>query len=323
MPQNTLVTLEQIQSAQARIAPIINKIPLLPVRGLPIDANVWLKPESLQPIGSFKIRGAYNAIASLPDNVRKRGVIAYSSGNHAQGVAFAARHLGISAVIVMPKNAPAVKIEATRAYGAEVVLYDPMTQSREEIAEHIQKERGLSLIPPFNHVDTIAGQGTIGLEIVAALPEVDLVLTPVGGGGLISGVATAIKALRPDANIIGVEPALADDARQSLHSGHIVTLPAEQVYRSQADGVRTLHIGDITFEHMRAYVKDVVTVSEEEITAAGRRLLLEERLVVEPSGALPLAAVMFHAAELPPAKNIVLVLSGGSMDASIIRGWLG
>lgn len=323
MTQNSLVTLDQIRSAQTRIAPIINKIPLLPVRGLPIDANVWLKPESLQPIGSFKIRGAYNAIASLPDDVRKRGVIAYSSGNHAQGVAFAAKHLGISAVIVMPKNAPAVKIEATRAYGAEVVLYDPMTQSREEIAGNIQQERGLSLIPPFNHHDTIAGQGTIGLEIVEALPEVDLVLTPVGGGGLVSGVATAVKSLRPDANIIGVEPALADDARQSLHSGQIVELPAEQVFRSQADGVRTLHIGEITFAHMREYVKDVVTVSEEEITAAGRRLLLEERLVVEPSGTLPLAAVMFHAAELPPAKNIVLVLSGGSMDASIIRGWLG
>jgi len=323
MPQNTLVTLEQIQQARTRIAPVINKIPLLTCRGLSIDANVWLKPESLQPIGSFKIRGAYNAIASLPDDVRARGVIAYSSGNHAQGVAFAAKHLGISAVIVMPRNAPTVKIEATRAYGAEVVLYDPMTQSREEIAEAIQKERGLTLIPPFNHRHTIAGQGTIGLEIVEALPEVDLVLTPVGGGGLISGVAAAIKALRPQANIIGVEPALADDARQSLHSGHIVTLPAEQVFRSQADGVRTLHVGDITFAHMREYVKDIVTVSEEEITAAGRRLLLEDRLVIEPSGALPLAAVMFHAAELPAAKNIVLVLSGGSMDAAILRGWLG
>jgi len=323
MSQQTLVTLEQIQRAQVRIAPVINTIPLLPLYGLPIEANVWLKPESLQPIGSFKIRGAYNAIASLPEEVRARGVIAYSSGNHAQGVAFAARHMGIAAVIVMPNNAPAVKIEATRGYGAEVVLYDPMTQKREEVAAEIQKTRALTLIAPFNYHETIAGQGTIGLEIVAALPEVDLILTPVGGGGLISGVAAAVKALRPQANIIGVEPSLADDARQSLHSGQIVELTAEQVFRSQADGVRTLHVGDITFAHIREFVKDIITVEEEEITAAGRRLLLQERLVIEPSGVLPLAALMFHASELPPAKNIVLVLSGGSMDAAIIRGWLG
>lgn len=317
-----LVTLEQIQQAQARIAPVINPIPLLPIHGLPVAAQVWLKPESLQPIGSFKIRGAYNSIANLPEEVRARGVIAYSSGNHAQGVAFAAQHMGIPAVIVMPKNAPAVKIEATRGYGAEVVLYDPMTEKREDVAAKIQAERPLTLIPPFNYHETIAGQGTIGLEIVAALPEVDLILTPVGGGGLVSGVAAAVKALRPEAKVIGVEPALADDARQSLHSGHIVEVSAEQAFRTQADGVRTLHVGDITFAHMREYVADILTVSEEEITAAGRRLLLQERLVVEPSGALPLAALMFHAAELPPAKHIVLVLSGGSMDAEIIRGWL-
>lgn len=306
-----LITIDDIRAAQSRIAGVVTRTPLL---ALHRDAGVFLKPENFQPIGSFKIRGAFNAVAALDPTQRKGGVIAYSSGNHAQGVAFAARAFGIHAAIVMPENAPAIKLESTRALGAEVITYNPLHESREEVTESLIAKFGYSLVPPFNHAHVIAGQGTIGLEILEDLPNVDLVLTPVGGGGLISGIAVAIKTLRPSAKVIGVEPALAADAQASLRSGSVVKLSAAEAARTVADGVRTLFVGDLTFAHMQQYVDDIVTVSEVELIAAMRELVLEAKITVEPTSALPLAAWRFHRHELPAAKQTVIVISGGSVD---------
>ena len=289
--------------------------------------QLWFKPESFQPIGSFKLRGAYNKIASLSDGERRRGVITYSSGNHAQGVAYSARALRAKAVVVMPRAAPAIKIEATKALGAEIVFVGPSSAERQTKAEELAAQHGYVIIPPFNDEKIIAGQGTIGLEIVEDVPEVELVLVPVGGGGLISGVATAVKLLRPQAKVIGVEPALAADAQASLRAGKIVAWSGEQVGRTLADGLRTQHVGEINFEHIRRYVDDIVTVGEDEIREAMRRLALSARLVAEPSGAVTSAAFFFHADELPRAGKTVAIISGGSVEpqllASILEGgWL-
>lgn len=294
----------------------------LPVLELP-EVEVWLKPESLQPIGSFKLRGATNHILALSPAARARGIIAYSSGNHAQGVAYAARHCGARAVIVMPTNAPQVKIAATRALGAEVVLYDPATENREELAARILAQNpGAALVPPFNDALVIAGQGTAGLEIAEDLPAVDLVLTPVGGGGLVSGVAAAVKALCPQAKVVGVEPELAADAQASFRAGRVVTWAAADTSRTLADGVRTTSVGDLTFAHLQALVDDIVTVSEAELRAAARRLLLQARLVVEPTAALPLAALLRHGPAgtglLPSARRVVLILTGGNADPATL-----
>ena len=289
--------------------------------------KLWFKPESFQPIGSFKLRGAYNKIASLSDEARRRGVITYSSGNHAQGVAYSARALGAKAVVVMPRSAPVIKIEATRALGAEIVPVGPTSGERQAKAEELAAERGYVIIPPFNDEKIITGQGTIGLEIVEDLPDVELVLVPVGGGGLISGVATAVKLLRPRAKVIGVEPELAADAQASLRAGKIVAWSGEQVGRTLADGLRTQHVGEINFEHIRRYVDDIVTVHEDEIRQAMRRLALGARLVAEPSGAVTSAAFFFHADELPRVDKTVAIISGGSVEpqllASVLEdGWL-
>jgi len=289
--------------------------------------RLWLKPESFQPVGSFKLRGAYNKIASLSYDERRRGVITYSSGNHAQGVAYSARALGAKAVVVMPRSAPATKIDATKALGAEIVPVGPSSAERQAKAEELAAQHGYVIIPPFNDEKIIAGQGTAGLEIVEDLPEVDLVLVPVGGGGLISGVATAVKLLRRQAKVIGVEPELAADAQASLRAGKIVAWSFEQVGHTLADGLRTQHVGEINFEHIRSYVDDIVTVSEEEIREAMRRLALGARLVAEPSGAVSSAAFFFHSGELPRAEKTVAIISGGSVEpqllASVLEGdWL-
>lgn len=313
-----MVTLQDVQQAQKRLKGVAMHTPLLPCLDEKSDSTVWLKPESFQPIGSFKIRGAYNRIAALPEAERANGIIAYSSGNHAQGVAYAAKRLNIPATIVMPQNAPQVKIDATRGYGANVVLYDPETQKREDVAADLMQGQKWALVPPFNHHDVIAGQGTIGLEIYEDLPEVDLVLVPVGGGGLVSGIATALKSLKPSVKVIGVEPELADDALQSMRSGKIVEYSVAQTGRTIADGTRTQSIGPLTFEQMKQYVDDIVTVSEVDIRAAIRELALKQKLVIEPSGVLPYAA--WHAChnDLPHAKNVVLVLSGGNIDPALL-----
>lgn len=315
-----LVKLSDIQKAQKRIHGVAFRTPLIPLYSALDGQKVWLKPESLQPIGAFKIRGAYNRIAQLVEEGYRGTVIAYSSGNHAQGVAYAAKKLGLEATIVMPNNSPKVKVESTRSYGANIIMYDPDVEDREVVAANILKVSGGVIIPPYNDLGIIAGQGTIGLEIYEDLSEVDLVITSVGGGGLISGTAAALKNLKPSVKIIGVEPELVADAKESLESGKIVELKPEEAFRTIADGVRTLHVGDHTLAHMRAYVDRIITVSEREIIEASRKLLLENKLLIEPSGALPLAAYLFHHKELPSAKNVVLVLSGGNADSSFVEG---
>jgi threonine dehydratase len=296
---------------------------LLPVRIREIDApedrrRLYIKPENQQPIGAFKLRGAYNKIAALEPEERGRGVITYSSGNHAQGVAYAARALDVKAVIVMPANAPAIKREATAALGAEIVLVGPGSMERMQKAEELAAEHGYIMVPPYNDEHIIAGQGTIGLEILEDLPEVETVLLPVGGGGLISGVAAAIKLSRPDVRVIGVEPELAADARESLKSGKLVQFAAEQVSQTLADGLRTQSIGPINFEHMKLFVDDIITVSEAEIYSAARRLAANPQTVAEPSGAVAVAGYLFHGDELPKTNNNVAVISGGNIEPAML-----
>ena len=296
---------------------------LLPVRIREIDApedrrRLYIKPENQQPIGAFKLRGAYNKIAALEPEERGRGVITYSSGNHAQGVAYAARALDVKAVIVMPANAPAIKREATAALGAEIVLVGPGSMERMQKAEKLAAEHGYIMVPPYNDEHIIAGQGTIGLEILEDLPEVETVLLPVGGGGLISGVAAAIKLSRPDVRVIGVEPELAADARESLKSGKLVQFAAEQVSQTLADGLRTQSIGPINFEHMKLFVDDIITVSEAEIYSAARRLAANPQTVAEPSGAVAVAGYLFHGDELPKTNNNVAVISGGNIEPAML-----
>jgi threonine dehydratase len=283
------------------------------------STTLFLKTENLQPIGAFKLRGAYNKIASLPESDRSRGVITYSSGNHGQGVAYAARALGIKAVIVMPANAPSIKRDATAALGAEIVLVGPASEERKARAEELAAQHGYIIVPPYNDEQIIAGQGTMGLEILQDLPQVETVLAPVGGGGMISGIATAIKLSKPSVKVIGVEPELAGDAQASLRAGKIVQFTAEQVTSTVADGLRTQSIGPINFEHIRRYVDDILTVSESEILEATRRLAENPRTVAEPSGAVALAGFLFRRGQLPSGKVHVAVVSGGNVEPEILE----
>lgn len=315
-----LVGLEEIRGAAARIAGTAVKTPLvrLAMPGLPYE--VWVKCESAQPIGSFKLRGAFNMIAQLAPEALAKGVITYSSGNHAQGVAYGARVKGVKAVIVMPDNAPAVKIEATRALGAEVVFVGPASSARKEKAEELAAEFGYSIIPPYDHAHIIAGQATCGLEIVEEMPEVDLVISPVSGGGLLSGTATAVKlASEGRVKIWGAEPELAADAKESFETGTLVEWPAAMTSRTIGDGLRTQSLGALNFEHILKYVDGIVAVTEEEIFEAMRVYLAQTELVPEPSGAVTLAAALFHAKELPQAKKVVVLLSGGNIDPTLKR----
>ena len=322
MSPAALVTLDAIRAAATRLHGVATWTPLVPF-GPPGD-GLWLKAESLQPIGAFKLRGAYVAIAGLTDAERRRGVITYSSGNHAQGVARAARLLGAPAIVVMPDDAPDLKRERVAADGAEIVIVGPASDERQARAEAIAADRGLAVIPPFDDDRIIAGQGTVGLEIVEDMPDVGTVLVPLGGGGLASGVATAVRALRPDARIIAVEPELAADGQASLRSGEIVRWSSAEVARTIADGARTQALGQRTFAHLRAYLDDVITVSEAEI-AAGVRLAAERsRLVAEPSGALVVAAMAFRADDIRavPDRPVVGVVSGGNVDPEAYRRYL-
>lgn len=312
-----IVTLNDIRAARTRLDGITVRTPLI---ALEYEGRaLYLKPENLQPIGAFKLRGAYNKIASLTDEERARGVITYSSGNHAQGVAYAARALQTRAVIVMPRNAPAIKREATAALGAEIVFVGPSGVERQIKAEELAAQHGYVIVPPYDDEKIIAGQGTTGLEILEDLPEVELVLVPVGGGGLISGISTAIKLSKPTVKIIGVEPELSADAQASLRAGEIVKFPAEQVLSTCADGLRAQYIGTITFEHIRRYVDDIVTVTEEEIMQAARVLAQNPKTVAEPSGAVAPAAFLFHREHLPASNLTVAVISGGNIDPDLLR----
>ncbi len=315
---DSLVSLETIRAAAARIASIAVKTPLVRapfpgVAGYGTSKEIWLKAESLQPIGAFKIRGAANKILQLTPEEIARGVITYSSGNHAQGVAYAARAVGARAVIVMPSNAPAIKRAATLAMGAEVVDVGPASSERLEKAEDLVRQHGYVVIPPYDDEQIIAGQGTCGLEIVEELPGVDLVLAPVSGGGLLSGVAAAVKQLRPEAKVFGVEPELAGDTAASFRSGKIVTWPAELTSRTIADGLRTQSVGERNFAHIQAFVDGIIIVNEAEIRAAMRAIVAVARLVPEPSGAVAVAALLFHEAELPIYAKAVAVVSGGNV----------
>jgi threonine dehydratase len=322
-PASDLVTIDEIHAAATRIAPYAVRTPLLPPPLGDGWAGLYLKPEMLQPIGAFKIRGAVNAIAALDPAVRRRGVVTHSSGNHAQAVAFAARAFGIAAHIVIPDVAPAGKVAATRALGAEVDLV-PMAE-RLARTEQIAAATGMTLIPPFDHRDVIAGQGTIGLEIAEDLPRlsepVTAVLVPVSGGGLISGIAAALAAEAPDVAVIGVEPELAADAAASFRAGHRVAWDAADTVRTSADGLRVPEIGALPWQHIRRQVADVITVTEAEILTAAARLALEARLVAEPSGAVTAAAHLFHAGELPAGSHVA-VLSGGNIDPALLASLL-
>ncbi len=322
-----MVTLDDIRAAQKLLHGIAVRTPLFEWTGAADQRKLFLKLENLQPIGAFKLRGAYNKIASLSDEERRCGVISYSSGNHAQGVVYAARALGVRAIIVMPGNAPKNKLEATAALGAEIVTVGPGSEERRLRAEQLAAERGYAIVPPYNDEKIIAGQGTVGLEILedfrnADLPNVETVLVPVGGGGLISGIAAAIKLSNPLRNpqvkVIGVEPELAADAQASLRAGRLVSFPAEQVSRTLADGLRTQSIGAINFEHIRAYVDDIVSVTEDEILEAMRALSVNAKTLAEPSGAVAPAAFFFHADELPKTSINVAVISGGNIDPKLL-----
>jgi len=318
-----MVSLQDILEAQTLLRGVALRTPLLEWTGATDQRKLSLKLENQQPIGAFKLRGAYNKVASLSDEERRRGVISYSSGNHAQGVAYAARALGVRAIIVMPSNAPKNKLEATAALGAEIVTVGPSSEERRQRAEQLAAEHGYVIVPPYNDEKIIAGQGTVGLEILEDLTNLETVLVPVGGGGLISGVAAAIKLSQPNpgqtrVKVIGVEPELAADAQASLRAGRIVSFPAEQVSQTMADGLRTQSIGAINFEHIRAYVDDIVSVTEDEIREATRALSGNPNTVAEPSGAVATAAFLFHAGELPKTAINVAVISGGNIDPKLL-----
>jgi threonine dehydratase len=318
-----MVSLHDIRAAQTLLHGIAVRTPLFEWTGMGDQRKLYLKLENLQPIGAFKLRGAYNKVASLTDDERRRGVISYSSGNHAQGVAYAARALGVKAIIVMPGNAPKNKLDATAALGAEIVVVGPSSEERRLRAEQLAAEHGYAIVPPYNDEKIIAGQGTVGLEILEDLPNVETVLVPVGGGGLISGVSAAIKLSNtelshPQVKVIGVEPELAADAQASLRAGRIVSSPAEQVSQTLADGLRTQSIGAINFEHIRAYVDDIVSVTEDEIRETMRALSANAKTLAEPSGAVAPAAFLFHADELPNTTINVAVISGGNIDPALL-----
>ena len=318
-----LVDLAAIRAAAARIAPIAMKTPLVRaafpgVSGHGTDREIWLKAESLQPIGAFKIRGASNKILQLTPAEISRGVITYSSGNHAQGVAYAAREVGAKAVIVMPSNAPAIKRAATLALGAEIVDVGVASSERLAKAEELVREYGYIVVPPYDDAQIIAGQGTCGLEIVEELPGVDLVLSPVSGGGLLGGISAAVKQARPQTKVFGIEPELAADTAESFRAGKIVTWSAEQTSRTLADGLRTQSVGVRNFAHIQAFVDGIVTVSETEIRAAMRAIVATTRLVPEPSGAVATAALLFHAHQLPAYRKAVAVVSGGNVDPALL-----
>jgi threonine dehydratase len=323
-----LVSLAEIQDAARRLEPVAVRTPLIPVARL--EPPLLVKPESLQPTGSFKLRGAYSAITVSEQAARQRGVIAHSSGNHGHAVAYAAALLGVRAVVVVPRTAPKVKTDAIEYYGAEVVTVEPTLAARVAATEELAARYGYVLIPPFDDRAVIAGQGTVGLEIAADYPQVGLVLVPVSGGGLISGIAAAVRGCCPAAAVVGVEPELAADARESFRRGERVSWPSADVQRTIADALRVEQVGALPFAHIRELVAGFVTVTEDEMLAAVRLLASQARLVAEPGGAAAVAAWLFHRDELPQvlrdelprAGTPVAVLSGGNIDPQLLAAVL-
>ena len=305
-----------VAAAGARLAGHAHRTPVLTSRTVDArtGARVYFKCENFQRMGAFKFRGAFNALAQLPEEARRRGVLAYSSGNHAQAVALAGRELGARVTIVMPQDAPRVKIEATRGYGAEIVFYDRHTASREELSAWIAKERGLALIPPFDHPHVVAGQGTAAKELIEDAGALDYLFVPCGGGGLISGCALAASALAPGCRVIGVEPAAGDDATRSFKSR---TLQSCHDPQTIADGARTHSLGAVTFPLLLALVHDMTTVTDPELLAAMLYLWERMKIVVEPTGALG-AAGLFEGGLPVAGKRVGVIVSGGNVDLSAV-----
>ena len=313
-----LVTPADVRTAAVALRDVVVRTPLLPVPWLP-GAEVRVKCENLQRAGAFKIRGAYTAISRLSEEKRRAGVIAYSSGNHAQGVALAAKLFGIRAVVVMPTTSPEVKRAGAMRLGAEVILEGTTSLERQQRAESIAAEQGLTIIPAFDDVDIITGQGTVGLEILEDWADVQVIVVPIGGGGVISGVSAYVKQTRPDVRVIGVEPETADAMHQSIAAGRPVTIPPATTV---ADGLMPVRPGDLTFEHVRAFVDDIVRVDDAAIIEAARRLISESKLVVEFSGAASVAALLSGAIDMK-GERTAAVLSGGNMDPARARELFG
>lgn len=311
-----LVTFDDVLAARERLRGVANVTPVMTSRTLNKLAGreVFLKCENFQRGGAFKFRGAYNTISQLPAEARRRGVLAFSSGNHAQGVALAAKLLGVPAVLCMPRDAPAVKVAATRGYGAEVIFYDRLVEDRELFARRAAEERGMTIVPPYDHPSIMAGAGTAALELLEAAPDLDALVTPIGGGGLIGGTAIATHGARPAARVFGVEPGDGDDTLRSLRAGERVRIAAP---RTIADGLRVTMPGELTFPIIQRHIEDVVLVSDDEVLEALRFALLRLKLVIEPSGAVPLAAVL--AGRLPAGvERAGLIISGGNIDPALL-----
>ena len=312
-----LVTYAEVEAAAARLAGHARRTPVMTSRTVDerVGAHVYFKCEGFQRTGSFKFRGAFNALSRLPEQQKERGVVTYSSGNHAQAVALAGKLLGVPATIVMPHDAPEVKLAATRGYGAEVLLYDRAEKTREEVGAALARERGLTLVPPYDHHDVVAGQGTAARELFEEAGELDLLLVPCGGGGLLSGCAIAARVLSPKCRVVGVEPENADDAARSFRTG---TLQAVENPDTVADGVRTPSLGKVTFPLVLRHVDGFVTVSEEAILRATRYLWERLKVVVEPTGALPAAALLEGLVPVEPGARVGVVVSGGNVDVGKI-----
>ncbi len=310
-----MIGIEDLRAAARRLQAVANHTPVAPSAALDelLSIRGLLKAESLQRTGSFKFRGAYNKIASIPEGDRQRGVLAFSSGNHAQAVALAASLLGTRATIVMPADAPALKLERTRAYGAEVVIYDRYSEDREQIAQRLGRERGLELVRPFDDPLVIAGQGTAALELLEQAGELDLLLAPVSGGGLIAGCAIAMKACCPGARVIGVEPEAADDYRRSLAAGRPIAI---EVPRTIADSLQVSAPGELTFAINSELLDGIVTVADSDLVAAMRFAFEQLKLVLEPGGAAGLAALLAGKLKLEPGARVGVLLSGGNVDAA-------
>ena len=310
-----MISMELLRDARCVLSPVINLTPMIPAKGFVPDCRFYLKADCLQKTGAFKLRGAYYKLSTLTDEEKARGVIACSAGNHAQGVAFAARDMGIPATICIPAGAPLSKIEATRSYGANVVLVPGVYDDAHAEAVRLRDEQGLTFIHPFDDERVMAGQGTIGLEIAEQLPDVDVVLVPIGGGGLIAGVASALRQLKPACRIIGVQAAGAASMADSLRAGHILTLPE---VHTVADGIQVKTPGEKTFAICREAVDEVVTVGEAEIASAILTVLERQKLMVEGAGAVGVAVAMYGELDLR-GKTVCALLSGGNLDVTMLE----
>lgn len=307
-----LPTFTDVQAASERLKGVAHRTPVLHSTTLNklTGAEFFFKCENLQRMGAFKFRGGYNALAQFSPEQARRGALAFSSGNHAQAIALSARILGMPAVIVMPQDAPAAKLAATRGYGAEVVTYDRFTEDREAISTRIAQERGMTLVPPYNHRDVIAGQGTAALELLQDVPDLDYLFTPLGGGGLLSGTLLSAKAMAPACKVYGVEPEAGNDAQQSLRKGEIVKIATP---KTLADGAQTQALGDLTFAIIRRDVTDILTASDAQLVESMRFYAERMKIVVEPTGALSLAGARHGGLDLQ-GKRVGVLISGGNVD---------